>query len=144
MVKLPFLHRSYVFYCLLSLFGYVSAVFPDAVFRDHSPDAGSRIYIRVSADDSSRIEYCVAAHLNMITEHGTELLDACLDLLCSVVDYNKLLVSLHVRRDGACTHMAEMTQDRVSYIVVMRSLDVVEKYNILQLNGVAYHALAAY
>ena len=35
---------------------YLTAVFPDAVFRDHAPDTGCRIYIGVTAYDRSRID----------------------------------------------------------------------------------------
>ena len=79
----------------------------------------------------------------MVAEHGAELLDACLDLFCSVMDHNELFVGLHIGCDGTGTHVAVMTEDRISHIVIVRSLDIIEKYDILQLYGVSYHALAA-
>ena len=79
----------------------------------------------------------------MIAEHSSEFLDAGLDHFRSVMYNNKLLVSFHVGCNGACTHVAVVTEYRIAYIVVMRSLNVVKEDDVLQLNRVAHHALAA-
>ena len=62
----------------------------------------------------------------MISEHCSEFLDTCLDLLIAVLDYDKLLVGFYVRADGTGSHMGFVSKDRIPYIVVMRNLYFVE------------------
>ena len=120
-----------------------AAVLVDAVFRNDSPDAGCRIDIAVPADDCSRVAYRIAAYFYMITEHSAELLDPGLDIFSSVVDYDQLLVGLDVRSDRTCAHMAVVSEDGVTYIIVVRGLNMIEKDNVLELDRVAYNTVSS-
>ena len=122
----------------------VSAVFPDAAFRDNSSDAGCRINVGITPDHRARIKYCVAADLNVVAEHGAEFFNTCLDLLSAVMNDYQLLIRLYVGCDGAGAHVAVMTENRVSDVIIMRSLYMVKQNHVFELNRVAYHAVRTY
>ena len=95
----------------------------------------------MSSDDRTRIANAVAVDFNIVAEHGTELLDARLDLLGAVMNDDELLVGLDVGSDGACAHMRIVSEDTVTYIVIVRSLNVIKEDNVLKFNGIAYYAV---
>ena len=128
---------------LVSLFDYFTAVFVDALFRHYSADAGCRIDVAVSSDDCSRVAYRVAAYLDVVAEHCSELLDAGLDLFRAVVNDYELLVGLDIGCDGSGSHVAVISEDGIAYIVVVRCLNVIEEDHVLELYGVSYNAVSS-
>ena len=55
---------------------YLTVVLVDAVLGNHTPYAGRGIDIAVSAHHRTGVENAVASHLNVVAQHGAELLDA--------------------------------------------------------------------
>ena len=122
----------------------LAAVFEYAVFRNDSAYAGCWIYLRMSSDYSTRVSYGVASHVSIVSEHGTDLACACLDPLSAVLDDNILVISLYVRSNSACAHVSMISEDGVSYVVVVRSLNMVKQDYVLELSGVSDYAVSSY
>ena len=122
----------------------ISAVFPDAAFRDDSSDAGCRINVGITSDHRARVKYCVAADLNVVSEHGAEFLDTCLDLLSAVMDYYQLLIRLDIGCDGAGSHVSMESENRISDVIIMWRLYMVKQNNVFKFNRIAYYAVCAY
>ena len=80
---------------------YIVFRFIDAVRRDDAADTGHRIYIRAAANDRSRIENAVAAYLNIIAEHRSELFQPRFDFFAVRLYRDKSLVALYVGRYSA-------------------------------------------
>lgn len=97
----------------------------------------------MTANDRTGIADRIAADFYIITKHGTELLNAGFHQLRPVVDDHKLLIALHVAGDGTSSHMAIVTEDAVTDVVVMRSLDMIEPDHVLQLDAVADNTVSA-
>ena len=128
------------------LFGfayYFTCILVDGILRNDSAHARCRINVRVPSDHGSRVADRVAADLDVVAEHCAELLDACFDVLGSVVNDDELLVGLYVRGDRTRAHVGEVAQNGVAYVVVVGSLNVVEENDVLELNGVADNAVRA-
>ena len=130
---------------ILLLFFYdLPTVLINAVFRNNPANTGSRIDIAVSADDCARIADRVASYFDMVSQHCAELLDAGLDVFITVMYYNEMLVRLDIGCDRSSSHMAVISEDRISDIVIVRCLDMVEEYDVLELDGIAHYTVSAY
>ncbi len=129
---------------VLDLSDYLCIVLVNAALRDHTTHAAGRIDIAVPADDGAGIQDGIAADLDIIAQHGAELFQSGLDLLVPVVDHDKLLVRLDVRRDGAGSHVTVIAKNGITDIVVVRGLHVVKQDHVLQLHRVADHTVCAY
>ena len=73
--------------------------------RDHPSDTGSRIHVGIASDDCSGIQYAVAPHFYMVSQHGPHLLQPGFNLLFSVLYNHQRLVALHVGSNGTGPHM---------------------------------------
>ena len=129
---------------LLVLGDYHAVVLVDAVLRHHSAYAGGGVDVAVAAYDSARVADAVAAYFNVIAQHRAELLDACFYVLSAVVDNDQFFIGFDVGGDGARAHVAVVAEDGIAYVVVVRCLDVVEEYYVLELHGVADDAVSAH
>lgn len=123
------------------LVDYFAVVLPDAVLRDYAAYAGCRVDVAVAADDCAGVADGVAADFYVVAEHSAEFLNSCLHVLGAVVDDDKLLIALYVRGNGACAHVAVVSENGIAYIIVVRSLNMVEKNDVLELDGVADYAV---
>jgi len=110
-----------------------AAGFPDAVGGDNTPDAGGGVDIAVGPDDGAGVQDAVAADFHEVAQHGTELLEACGDLLVLALDHHQSLVGLDVGGQAAGTHVGLISQDAVAYIIIVGDLDIVEEDHVFQL-----------
>lgn len=111
-----------------------TAGLPNAVLRHDAAHEWHRIYVAVSADNRTRIEYTVAAYLNTITQDCTNFLAPGFDTLVTIVNNCKRLIRLYVGCDRACTHMTLVAKNRIAYIVVMQHLHVIKQNDVLQVH----------
>ena len=128
----------------LSFVDDLSVVFPDAVLRNNTSDTGCRIYVGMPPDHGAGIADRVTAHLDIITEHGSEFFDARFHLFCSVMYHNQGFVTFYVRSNASGAHMAVITQDAVSHVIVMRGLDMIEQDYVFKLYGISHYTIGAY
>ena len=122
----------------------VLLIFIDMGGGDDAADAGGGVDIAVAAYHGAGVEDAVAAHLHPVAQHGAYLLAAGGDQLVAVLDEHGQLVGLDVAGDGAGAHVGLIAQNGVAYIIIMGHLHVVEEDHVLQLGGVAHHAVVAH
>ena len=115
----------------------------DAVLVHYSPHAAGGIDVGMSSYHGTGVQYAVASYFNEVAEHGSDFFDAGLDLLVSVLDYHKGLVGLDIGSDGTCSHVAAVSEDGIAYIVIVRSLNMVKKNNVLELYAVTNNTVSA-
>ena len=115
----------------------------DGILVDDSPYAAGGIDVGMSADHGAGIQHGVAAYFYIVTQHGTDLLDAGLDLLFAILYDYQSLVGLDVGSDGSSSHVAVISENGVANIVIVRCLNVIEEDDVLEFDGVTYHAVCA-
>ena len=74
----------------------LAAVFPDAVFRNHTSDTAGWVDITVTANNRSRIKDTVASDFHMVTDHCSELLQSGFNVFGSVMNDYQFLVTLDI------------------------------------------------
>ena len=115
----------------------------DGILVDDSPYAAGGIDVGMSADHGAGIQHGVAAYFYIVAQHGADLFDAGLDLLFAVLYDHESLVGLDVGSDGACSHVAIVSEDGVANIVIVRCLNVIEEDDVLEFNRVTYYTVCA-
>ena len=98
----------------------------------------------MSSDYCTGVAYSITANLNIIAEHGSELLNSCFYILSSIMDYNQRLIALYITCDTSGTHVAEISEYGITYIIIMRGLNVIKKDYVLKLNTVTDYAVSAH
>ena len=113
----------------------------DGILVNDSPYAAGGIDVGMSADHGAGIQHGVAAYFYIVAQHGADLFDAGLDLLFAVLYDHESLVGLDVGSDGACSHVAIVSEDGIANIVIVRCLNVIEEDDVLELDGVTHYAV---
>ena len=80
----------------------------------------------------------------MVAQHGTELLQAGFDFFIAVLDHDEAAVGFDVGGDASRAHVGLVAQNAVAHIVEVGDLNVVKEDDVLQLHGVAHHAVFAH
>lgn len=107
--------------------------------RNHTPDAGQRIYPGAFPYNRPRIQHGTAADFHIVRKHGAHFLSSGFHALLAVVDHHQAFVALHVGSDGTGSHVAVPAQNGVAYIVVVGYLYPIKKDHVFQFRGIAYH-----
>ena len=79
----------------------------------------------------------------MIAQHGTELLDVCLNGLAGIaIPYrDQGFIAFQVAGNGTCTRVRVVSQNGVAHVVEVRHLHVIEQNHVLQLRGISHHSV---
>ena len=96
------------------------------------------------ANDGAGVQDAVAAHFHEVAQHGAELFKTGFDTFFAVLHHHQSLVGLDIGGQAARAHVGAVAQNAVAHVVVVGDLDVVEENCVLQLHGVAHHAVGAH
>ena len=122
----------------------IAVVLIDTACGNDPSYARSGIYITVPADHGTRITYTVTTDFNIVSEHCSELLYSGLYIFFTGMYDDELLIGFNIGCNGTRSHMRIISEDTVTYVVIVRCLHMIEKDNILKLYGVTYNTVGSY
>ena len=109
----------------------------NTVFGDDTTNAACGVNACASAEDRAGVKNAVAAYLDTVAEDSADLFALCLDLALARFDDDKGLVAFDIARYRASAHVRLVAEHGIADVIIMRRLDIVEKYRVFYLGRVA-------